>query len=110
MPERFRRFSKQVVEQAGDCIRDGVRIQIVVQRVVAVTGIQTNLEVIVCASGLGEHGANLVAEVAFDLHHKPADFPLRILSAPSKELIDVRIHAGGRLSGAHGAENCDARV
>ena len=39
LPERFRRAAKQIVEERGDGIRDRVRVEIVVQRVVADVGV-----------------------------------------------------------------------
>ena len=46
LPERFLRSSEQVVEQTANCVGDGVRIEIVVQRVVADTGVEADLEVV----------------------------------------------------------------
>ena len=61
------RLAEQVVQQRGDRVRDGVRIQIVVQRVVADAGVQADLEVVVCTARAGQHAAHLAAEVAFHL-------------------------------------------
>src|SRR5262249_20328297 len=72
--------------------------------------VQANFEVIVCASGTREHRSNLVAEVAFDFHYEAADLLLRIVSAPSEELIDIGVHARGRLSGPDRTQNGDAGI
>src|SRR6185436_4924104 len=97
-------------EEGRDGVRDGVRVQIVVQRVVAVAGIQADFEVVVRATGLGQHGPNLTAEISFHLHDQAADLPLWIVSAPTQELVDVWIHAGGRLAGSDRAKNRDTGV
>ena len=51
-----------------------------------------------------------MAEIPFHFEDKATDFLIRILSAPAQELFDIRIHAGGRLSRADGAENHHTRV
>src|SRR5438552_14868716 len=91
-------------------ISDGVRVEVVVQRVVADAGMQPDFEVVRFATGGLQHPLYLPAEVPLHFEDESTDFPLRIARAPPQELIDVRIHARGGLAGADGAENHDARV
>ena len=87
LPERFLRFPEQVVQQRGDGIRHRIGIEIVVQRVVADAGVEADLEVIVLATRLREHGPDLVTEVAFDLQDEAAEFAVGIVGPPAQELI-----------------------
>src|SRR2546422_1961629 len=110
LPEGLLRLAEQVIEQAADRIGDGVRVEVVVQRVVADAGMQPDFEVVRFATGGLQHPLYLPAEVPLHFEDESTDFPLRIARSPPQELIDVRIHARGGLAGADGAENHDARV
>src|SRR5229473_4749834 len=46
LPEGFLASAKEIVQERGDVVREGVRVQVVVERVVAVFGIEANFDVI----------------------------------------------------------------
>ena len=46
LPERFLRLAEQVVQQPADRVGDGVRVEIVVQRVVADAGVEPDFEIV----------------------------------------------------------------
>src|SRR2546421_6217927 len=61
--------------------------------------IEAHLEVIVVATGLREHGADLVTEVAFDLQHQPPQLAVGVVGAPTQQLIQDR--KSTRLNSSH---------
>ena len=77
LPERLLRFAEQVVQQTADRVRDGVRIEIVVQRVVADAGIQADFEVV---ASRGPRPAASAAPAGRSRPSLPA--PARRLCAP----------------------------
>ena len=46
LPEGLLAPAEKVVQKRGDVVREGVRVQVVVERVVAVLGIETDFDVI----------------------------------------------------------------
>jgi hypothetical protein len=54
LPERFLRLAQQVVEQRGDRIGHCIRIEIVVQGVVADAAVDADLHVVRLATGTGQ--------------------------------------------------------
>ena len=110
LPERFLRLAEQVVQQRGDGVGHGVRVEVVVQRVVADAGVEPDLDVVRLASRALQHGAHLAAEVALHFQDEAADLAVGISAAPAQQLVHVGIHARGRLAGAHGAQHHDAGV
>ena len=99
LPEGFLRFPEQVVQQRPDRVRDGVGIEIVVQGVVADARLEPDLQVVRLTARLREHGPHLRTEVPLHLQDQAAHLPVSIVRAPPQQLIDVRIHARGRLTG-----------
>ena len=91
LPERFLRASEEVVQQRSDGVRHGVRIEVVVQRVVAEAGVEPDLEVVVCAACVRQDAAHLLAEVALHLQNQAAD-----LCAPDPGVASA---AAGRRTG-----------
>ena len=94
-----------------DRVRDRVRIEIVVQRVVADAGVETDLEVVRLAIRGRAASAAPAGRSRLSLRGRGRRLSASGSSrAPAQQLIDVRIHARGRLSGADGAENHHAGV
>src|SRR5439155_18531690 len=46
LPERFLATAEKVVQERGDVVSEGVRVQVIVERVVAVFGIEADFDVI----------------------------------------------------------------
>src|SRR5579875_467533 len=77
------------------------------QRVVAVFGIQADLNVILGPAMSSENLFHLVAEIAFDFEDYAADLPLGVLGLVGDELLNAGIHAATRLAGSNRADNGD---
>ena len=77
LPERFLRLAEQVVQQRGDGKRDRIRIEVVVQGVVADAGVESNFDVVIVSPGLRQDATHLPTEVALHLHHQAAHLPVR---------------------------------
>ena len=105
LPERLLAAAVQIVQQAGDGVGERVRFEVVVERVVAVRRVESDLDVVLFAPMPPEDFLDLPAEVALHFQDEAADFVLGIPRPPGEELLDVRIHAARGLPGADGAEN-----
>ena len=90
LPERLLRLAEQVVDQRRDGVGNGVRIEIVVERVVADVATEADLGVVRGTSGTREHPVHLLAEVALDFEDKAANLALGIAGLPAEELVGVR--------------------
>ena len=110
LPERLLAAAEEVGHQRGDAVGQRVGVEIVVQRVVAVRRVETDLDVVVAAAVALEDVADVLAEVAFHFQDQAADLARGIVRAVREELLDVRIHAGRGLARADGADDGDAGV
>ena len=110
LPERFLRPAEQVVQERRHGVRHRVGIELVVQRVVADAGVEPDLDVVVGSVRARKDGLHLATEVPLHLQDQTAHLLVFVIRLPAKQLLDVRIHAAGRLPGADGAEHHDARV
>ena len=110
LPEGLLGFAEQVVHQCGDRKGDRVRVEVVVERVVADVAAEPNLRVVRFAPGATEHPSHLLAEVALHFEDEAADLSVRIARSPAEELFGVGIHAGRRLSRADRTDDHHARV
>jgi hypothetical protein len=76
-----------------------------VQGVVAILGIERNLDVVFAAPIAIENLLHLATEVALDLQNQAAD-PLILIRRPiRKDLVGERVHAATRFSGSNCTEN-----
>ena len=75
-----------------------IGVEVVVERVVAVVGVQIDLDVVVLASVPLEDVLDLVAEVAFHFEHESADALVGVVSTVGDELLGVGIHAAAGLA------------
>src|SRR5208283_424714 len=66
LPERLLAPAKEIVQERGDVIRQGVRVQVAVKRVVAILGIEPDFDVILSPTVAGENLFYLAAKVPFD--------------------------------------------
>ena len=103
LPERFLAATEQVVEQRGDAIGQRVGLEVVVERVVAVRGVEADLEVVVAAPVQRHQLAQFVAEVALHLEDEAADLQGGIRRAVAEQLVRIGIHAPAGLAGPDGA-------
>ena len=60
-------------QQRGNCVGDGVRIQVVMKRVVTDTRLKADLDVILGTSRVRQDRTDLTTEVALHFQHKAAD-------------------------------------
>src|SRR5258708_24803044 len=67
LPERFLTATEKIVQKRSDVIRKRIRIEIIVKRVVAVVGIETDFDVIVGPAMTRQKLIYLLAEVAFHI-------------------------------------------
>ena len=108
LPERFLAFAEEIVEQRSDVVCERIGVEVVVQRVVSVLGVQVDLDVVVLASVALEDVFHLVAEVAFHFEHESADALVGVVSPVGDQLLGVWIHAAAGLARADGSEDRNA--
>src|SRR5260370_28605927 len=75
-----------------------IGVQVVGQRVVALIGVGGDFNVILPAAILGKDVLPLLAKVAFDFEHKPANPAARVTALEADELVGVGAHPAGCLS------------
>ena len=97
LPERLLRSAEQVVQQRGHGIGDGVRIQLVVQRVVADAGIEPDLDVVRVTACPVEHRSHLATEVALHFQDQATELARRIVR-PSSGAVGRRTDTCRRTS------------
>ena len=93
LPEGLLATAKEVVQERGDVVGEGVGVQVVVKRVVAVLGIETDFDVILGALVTREDVSYLVAKVALHFKDQPADALLFVGGFVSQNLLREREHA-----------------
>src|SRR5260370_33017386 len=75
-----------------------IGVQVVGQRVVALIGVGGDFNVILPAAILGKDVLPLLAKVAFDFEHKPANPAARVTALEADELVCVGAQPAGCLS------------
>ena len=99
---------EQVVQKRCDVVGQRVGVQIVVQRVVAVVGIQADFDVVVRRGrGLEESSLTLWQKSPLTSSTSPP-MPLADHALVGDQLLGIWIHAAAGLAGADGAEDGDA--
>src|SRR6202795_1544915 len=73
LPEGFLASAKEIVQKRGDVVREGIGVQVVVKRVVAVLGIETDLDVILGPLVSSKDVFYFSAKIAFHFKDQPAD-------------------------------------
>ena len=71
LPEWLLPPAKEIVEERSNVVRERVGVEVVVKRVVAVVGIETDFDVIVCPAMTSENLIHLPAKIAFHLEVSP---------------------------------------
>ena len=101
----------RLFSKCRDGERDRIRIEVVVQRVVADTASRARFRRSPSLRpACVEDVAHLPTEVAFHLKDEAADLAIGITRSPAQQLIDKWIHARRGFAGADGTENHHARV
>ncbi len=104
-PERVLPFAVDVGDQGCDRVGEGVLVEVFVgEGVVAVVGVEGNLEVVLPTAHGPQHLADLLAEVAFDLEHQAPKAPFGVVGRVAEELKGDGPDEGRSLAGADGAE------
>src|SRR5882762_4404328 len=73
LPEGFLATAEKVVQERSDVVREGVGVEVVVKRVVAVLGIETDFDVILGPLVTRKDVFYLAAKIAFDFQNQPTD-------------------------------------
>src|SRR5689334_13667020 len=73
LPEGFLAPPEEVVEQRCDAVGKSIRVEFVVQGIVAIFGVETDLDVVLLSFVERQYVSDLMAEIAFDFEHKTAN-------------------------------------
>src|SRR3984885_7214603 len=109
LPERLLATAKEIIEERGDVVSERVGVEIVVKRVVAVLGVETDFDVILDALVTREDVFHLAAKIALYLKDQSADTLLFIGGFVSQDLLRKRKHAATGLTAANSAQDSDSR-
>ena len=109
LPERLLATAKEIIEKRSDVVRERVRVEIVVKRVVAVLGIETDFDVILDTLVAREYVFYLSAKVAFHLKDQSSDAPVFVGGFVGQNLFRKRKHAATRLTATNSAQDGDSR-
>ena len=107
LPEGFFAAPKQVVDEGGDAVGERVGIETVVERVVAVLGIEADFDIVSVTSEARKDRSYFSAEVAFHLQDQSADPFFGVRRLVGEDLLRIRIKGRTGLSTANCAEDGD---
>ena len=105
LPERLLPSAEEVVDEGGDAVGERVGIETVVERVVAVLGIEADFDVVRLAAETSQNRANLSAEVALYLQNETAYPFFGVRGFVGQNLFGIGIQAPAGLSTTNGAED-----
>ena len=105
LPEGFLATAKQVVQKGCDAEGQRVGVQVVVEGVVAVFGIEADFDVILAPFVAVEDALHLAAKVTFDFEDQAADSLLFLGCFVGQNLLGKWVHAAACFAGSHGTEN-----
>ena len=108
LPEGLLATAEQIVQERGDVVRQGVRFQVIVERVVAVLGIEADFDVILGALVTSEDVFYLSAKVALYLQNKSTDSLVFVGGFVGQNLLREGEHAAGSFATADGAQDGDS--
>src|SRR5260221_13717352 len=108
LPEGLLSTSEKVVQERGDVVRQGVGVEVVVERVVAVLGIETDFDVILGPLVTLKDFFYLAAKIAFDFQNQPTDALLFVGGFVGQNLLRERKHAAGCFATANSAQDGDS--
>src|SRR5258708_21891212 len=105
LPEGLLSTSEKVVQERGDVVRKGVGVEVVVERVVAVLGIETDFDVILGPLVPLKDVFYLAAKIAFDFQNQPTDALLFVSGFVGQNLLRERKHGAGCFATANSAQD-----
>src|SRR6266478_4167210 len=105
LPEGLLSTSEKVVQERGDVVREGVGVEVVVERVVAVLGIETDFDVILGPMVPLKDVFYFAAKIAFDFQNQPTDSLLFVGGFVGQNLLRERKHAAGCFATANSAQD-----
>src|SRR5712664_40034 len=73
LPEGFLATAKEIVQERGDVVRERVSVQVIVEGIVAVLGIEADFDVILGPLVTAKNVFYLAAKVSFYFEDQPAD-------------------------------------
>ena len=110
LPEGFLATAKEIVQKRSDVVREGVGVEVVVKRVVAVLGIEADFDVILGAP-VTRRGCLLPCGKS-RLSLQGSSPPMRLLFVGGfvgQNLLRERKHAAGSFAAANSAQDGDSR-
>jgi hypothetical protein len=100
----------EIVQERGDPVCERVGLEIVLEWIVAVRGVEAHLDEVRLAAIFSEDVPDLVAEVSLDLEHESSDPPFGIIVTIGEDLFGKGIHAATGLTASDGAKDRDPGV
>ncbi len=111
LPERFFTLAEELIQEGRDRVRERVRIEPCgTQGIPRQPAVKTQLDVVVGAAQLGEHSADVVANISLHFEDQRGGAPLGIVRLPAQELAGERVHTRRRFAGPDRAENRHAGI
>src|SRR6266702_886584 len=110
LPEGFLSPSPDRGDDGGNVERLGVRVKIIVQRVIAYVAVERNLDVILSTTALAKDCAQLPAKIALDFENNAGELALRIVGSIREELPHCRKDKCLSFAGTDGPDNGDPGV
>ena len=108
LPERFPALAEEIVQERGDAVSKGVGVEVVMERIIPVGGIQADLYIILATPGIFEDPFDVMTEVAFEFQDESPDPAFPVPRAKVQQLLGKRVHTAGGLAGSYGAEDGDS--
>src|SRR5258706_7657887 len=105
LPEGLLPTSEEVVQERGDVVREGVGCRVVVERVVAVLGIETDFDVILGPLVTRKDVFHLAAKIAFDFQNQPTNALRFVGGFVGQNLLRERKHTAGCFATANSAQD-----
>src|SRR5260370_28565285 len=109
LPEGLLSTSEKVVQERGDVVREGVGVEVVVERFVGVLGIETDFNVILGPLVTLKDVFYFAAKIAFDFQNQPTDALLFVGGFVGQNLLRERKHAAGCFATANSAQDGNSR-
>src|SRR5207245_5749800 len=105
LPEGFLSTPEKVVQKRGDVVREGVGVEVVMERVVAVLGIETDFNIILGPLVTLKDVFYFAAKIAFDFQNQPTDSLLFVGGLVGQNLLRERKHAARCFATANRAQD-----
>src|SRR6202051_2273061 len=109
LPERFLASPEEVIQERSDVVGQSVRVEIVVQGIVPILGIEADFDVVFGPAVACEDFIYPVAEVPFYFEDEPTDPLFRVTRTVGENLLGERIHAATRFPTPDCAKDGNAR-